>query len=247
MTGLFALMVLVGVLTLPLWLSKRLWAIRSHELQRRWQDAPTAVVDEPIVAVKWARLRAHPRGGAVTLAGLTVGGRYEVEGVATCIRGCQAPAEGCDCGFYAVRPGSEDQVFEPDGGMRRRPTSVRLEVELSGDVLEFEHGYRAARQRVLRVIVPRRCALCARFDDERDAVALLPTVAFANDRDVPLDTTVHLGDRDPWPVLEPACGLHRPADAGMAPIGLVELAGLLGTDVTWEPGPRADGATRQGR
>jgi hypothetical protein len=242
-TGLFALVILVGVATLPLWLGKRLWAMRSRELERRWADAPSAVLDEPIRAVKWARIRVDPEGGAATLAGLTVGDRYEAEGVARCRRGCDAPAEGCDCGFYAIRPGSADQVFDSSDSLRHRTTSVRLEVELSGAVLEFEHGFRAAEQRVLRVLVPRRCALCARFDDEREAVALLPTVAFASQRDVPLDTALHLGDRDAWPALEPACDLHHPGPEELAPIGLVELAGLLGTDVGWESRP-ASGEAR---
>lgn len=237
MTGVLALIVLVGVATLPLWLGNRLWALRSRELERRWASTPDADVDEPLRAVKWARIRADPAGGAATLAGLTVGSRYEVEGVAACVRGCDAPGEGCDCGFYAVRPGSEDAVFDQIEGLRRRPTSVRLEVEVSGDVLEFEHGYRASHQRVLRVVVGRRCASCARFDDHRRAVALLPSVELAHPRLGTAAAGPFLA-RDSWPVLEPVCELHRPGPDELAPIGLVELAGLLGTEVVWEPAGR---------
>lgn len=236
MTGLFALAVLVGVATLPLWLGSRLWAMRSHELQRRWGQVPSADVDEPIRAVKWARIRAAPDRTAASLAGLTVGGRYRAEGEATCARGCRAPGEGCDCGFYAVRPGCEDEVFDTVEGIRRRTTSVRLEVELSGDVLEFDLGYRAARQRVLEVVIPARCAPCSRFGDPRRAVALLPKVGVGDGPDAPLGALGRFGARDSWPVLEPVCELHRPAPDEFAPLGLLELAGLLGTEVTWAPG-----------
>lgn len=237
MTGLLALAVLVGVATLPLWLGGRLWAMRSHELQRRWGQVPSTEVDEPIHAVKWARIRAAPDRTAASLAGLTVGGRYQAEGEATCVRGCRAPGEGCDCGFYAVRPGCEDEVFDTVDGLRRRATSVRLEVELTGDVLEFDLGYRAARQRVLRVVVPSRCAPCSRFDDTRQAVALLPKDGPGHGPDTALGALGRLGGRDPWPVLEPVCELHRPAPDEFAPLGLLELAGLLGTEVAWAPSP----------
>jgi len=234
-SALLALAVLVGVATLPLWLGSRLWAMRSRELERRWGDAPSADVDEPIRAVKWARIRADPEGDAATLSGLTVGGRYQVEGEATCVRGCRAPGEGCDCGFYAVRPGCEDQVFDTVDGLRRRATSARLEVELSGEVLEFDLGYRAARQKVLRVVVPSRCAPCVRFGDTRHAVAMLPKAAPSHGLDPSLGAAVRLGGRDDWPVLEPVCGLHRPPPEEFAPIGLLELSGLLGTEVAWAP------------
>jgi hypothetical protein len=237
MTGLFALAVLVGVATLPLWLGRRLWEMRSRELQRRWGTAPTADLDEPIRAVKWARIRAAPKGNEATLAGLTVGGRYQAEGEATCVRGCRPPGEGCDCGFYAVRPGCEDEVFDTVEGLRRRATSVQLEVELSGEVLEFDLGYRAARQRVLRVLIPSRCAPCARFDDTRHAVAMLPKATAAYGSDLGLGPTGRLGARDSWPVLEPVCDLHRPPPEEFAPIGVVELSGLLGTEVAWAPLP----------
>lgn len=235
MTGLLALVVLVGVATLPLWLGNRLWAMRSRELARRWGDAPSAEVDEPIRAVKWARIRASPEGDAASLSGLTVGGRYQAEGEATCVRGCRAPGEGCDCGFYAVRPGCEDQVFDAVDGLRRRATSVRLEVELSGDVLEFDLGYRAARQRVLRVVVPSRCAPCVRFGDTRHAVAMLPKELPGNGPGLAPGVGARIGGRDSWPVLEPVCGLHRPPPDEFAPVGLLELSGLLGTEVAWAP------------
>ena len=247
MTGLLALLILVAVATLPLWLGSRLWEWRSRELRRCWAGVPTVDVDEPIVGVKWARIRADPQGGGATLAGLTVGGRYEVEGVASCKRGCRAPAEGCDCGFYAVRPGSEDQVFDAAEHRGPRATGVRLEVELSGSVLEYEHGYRASNQRVLRVVVPRRCVLCLPFGDDREAVALLPTVSVAKRLDAPDPSRTHPGGRDPWPVLQPVCELHRPGPDEMAPLGLTDLAGLLGTEVGWDARPAAGGTNQRRR
>lgn len=62
-----------------------------------------------------------------------------------------APDPDCSCGFYAVpadgRP-YHQSLWE---------TSVELQVELRGRIIEHELGYRAQRQIVLEVRVPRMC------------------------------------------------------------------------------------------
>lgn len=62
-----------------------------------------------------------------------------------------APDPECTCGFYAVpadgRP-YHQSLWE---------TSVELQVELRGRIIEHELGYRAQRQIVLEVRVPRMC------------------------------------------------------------------------------------------
>jgi hypothetical protein len=226
--------VLVALATLPVLLDVAVRLLRRRVRRRRWIGIPEVLVDEPIRAVKRARLRASPDGRSATLSGLTLGGRYAVEDDARCPRECSLPTGGCDCGFYAIRPEVEEQIF---GSSERllRATTVRLDVELSGTVLEYELGYRAQHQRVLRVTVPRICASCARFHDLQQAVALLPIpVGLWQPSVSVLSRSSHEG-RESWPTLEPVCDLHRRARADVPATGLADLAGLLGTEVTWEP------------
>lgn len=225
--------VLIALATLPLLVDLAMRVLRRRLRRRRWLGLPERSLDEPIRAVKRARLRASPDGRAATLSGLTLGGRYDVEDDARCPRGCPVPEEGCDCGFYALRPDAERQVL---GAAHRLlcATSVRLDVELSGTVLEYDLGYRAQHQRVLRVVVPRRCAACARFGDRQRAVALVTIPVSCDPMPVSVLSRRNASGREPWPALEPVCELHRRARIDAISIGLPDLAGLLGTDVAWE-------------
>lgn len=225
--------VMVALALLPLLLDLMVAVLRRQIRARRWTGVPEAEVDEPIRAVKRARLRVSPDGRSATLSGLTLGGRYDVEDDARCPRGCVRPADGCDCGFYALRPEAEERVLHPSGRLLR-VTSVRLDVELSGAVLEYELGYRAQHQRVLRVMIPKRCASCARFDEDQEAVALVPVAVNFWQPGVSVLSRTSREGREPWPVLEPACDLHRRARVRAPTIGLADLTGLLGTEVVWE-------------
>jgi len=65
--------------------------------------------------------------------------------------GHQAPAEGCSCGFYAVK----DLVqISPLLQMRAsdRPRVVMGIVELAGTIIEHDFGYRAERARITGII-----------------------------------------------------------------------------------------------
>ena len=228
-----AIAVLIALAAFPLLLDTALRALRRRVRRRRWIGVPETSLDEPIRAVKRARLRLAWDGQAATLSGLTLGCRYDVEDDARCPRGCVRPADGCDCGFYALRPEAETEVFGPNRRLLRA-TSVRLDVELSGAVLEYDLGYRAQSQRVLRVAVPKLCASCLRFDDEREAVALVPIPASFLQPTVTVTSRTSSAGREPWPVLEPTCELHRRARSGAPSVGIADLAGLIGTEVTWE-------------
>lgn len=232
----FAFVILVGLATLPLLLDLAVRLLRRRVRRHRWIGVPEAEIDEPIRAVKRARLRVSPDGRSATLSGLTLGGRYDVEDDARCPRGCQRPADGCDCGFYALRPEVESHVFRTSERMQRA-TTVRLDVELSGSVLEYELGYRAQRQRVLRVAVPTICASCARFGDTQRATGLaaVPPAQYAYSVSVLSRTTP--GGREPWATLEPTCDLHRRARRDEPSVELTDLAGMLGTEVVWEQSP----------
>ena len=230
---LLAFAILIGLVSLPLLLDLGIRVLRRRVRRRRWIGIPEAQIDEPIRAVKRARVRIAPDGCDATLSGLTLGGRYEAEDDARCPRGCPRPAEGCDCGFYALRPETEHHVFRTSERLRRA-TTVRLEVELSGPVLEYELGYRAQHQRVLRVIVPSICAVCARFDDTQEAVALVGVPPAQNPYGVSVLSRTTPGARETWATLEPTCELHRRARRAEPSVGLLELAGMIGTEVVWE-------------
>jgi hypothetical protein len=229
-----ALMILIALGALPVVLDVVLRVLRRRVRRRRWLGIAEAHLDEPLRAVKRARLRISPDGRSATLSGLTLGGRYAAEDDARCPRGCTIPADGCDCGFYALRPDREAEVFGASEHLLRA-TSVRLDVELSGAVLEYDRGYRAQHQRVLRVEVPRICASCARFHDRQEAVTLIAVPASFLPFGGPAIARAPSAHREFWPVLEPACQLHRRTRSEVPGIGLADLAGLLGTEVVWAP------------
>ena len=224
---------LLAIALLPLLLEFATRRLRHGVRRRSWEEVPTEPVDEPIAAVKRARVRLAPDGHAATLTGLTFGGRYDAEARARCPRRCDVPDPGCDCGFYAVRPDVEGRLLGPPDHRATWDPSVRLDVELTGEVLEYELGYRAEEQRVLRVGVPHNCVPCARFERVREAVALAPVPSVLQDpyRSMP---ALPEGSGE-WPLIEPVCEDHRDLRAGRPSIGLVELAGHLGTEVGWDP------------
>jgi hypothetical protein len=85
---------------------------------------------------------------------------YDVESRAVCQAGREhrPPAWRCWCGFYATHdlPTLLD-IWQREHVER---STVLLEVQLSGRVVEHRSGWRAARQVVLAALWNRRCAQC---------------------------------------------------------------------------------------
>ena len=121
---------------------------------------PWDVFATPIVARKLGRL-ALERGEVVVRPAFfrALGGVYGATAKADCPfgRGHDAPEPACTCGFYAVA--TDDELWRLGGD---EPDLAVLEVELSGRVIEHEHGYRASHQRIRTVRMHRRCSRCGR-------------------------------------------------------------------------------------
>ena len=121
---------------------------------------PWDVYATPITARKFARLVRRGDGLAFLPAFFQANSApYSAASRATCELGepHAAPDAQCTCGFYAVD--NDDDLWRLGGG---DPELVVLDVELSGRVIEHEHGYRASDQRVRAVSIPRRCVRCGR-------------------------------------------------------------------------------------
>ncbi|MEX2550323.1 MAG: hypothetical protein WD638_08845 [Nitriliruptoraceae bacterium] len=192
--------------------------------------------DEPIHAVKRAHVRLAPDGTSATLTGLSAGGRYAIDARASCPRGCSVPTPACRCGFYAMHGDLESRDLSANvpWAQRAEPLSVRLDVELSGVVLEYELGYRAERQRVLEVGIPDRCVPCAAEGIDQQAAGLIArerrvSSPFGSGNPFPGDPELR-----GWLELRSACLDHWRAAPGLPALSLPELAELLGTRVTWE-------------
>lgn len=126
-------------------------------------DEPTLPWDvyaTPIIARKFARLVRKGDGLAFLPAFFQANSApYSAAATASCELGepHAAPDAQCTCGFYAVD--NDDDLWRLGGG---DPELIVLDVELSGRVIEHEHGYRASDQRVRAVSIPRRCVRCGR-------------------------------------------------------------------------------------
>jgi hypothetical protein len=125
---------------------------------------------------------------------------------------------GCTCGFYGYRDLAAARVHP-----QLTPSSVLLEVVASGEVLEYERGYRFSHQRVIALEVGRCVALgCARparafarsFDDllpvcgghvGRDFVAsskmVLPDDGYFTFEEVSADLSAQVPKRRPVQVV----------------------------------------------
>jgi hypothetical protein len=231
---------------------------------------------------KVGRLVADPRDGEGRFLGLTVGGLYTSDDEACCevLDGRlppprrwgrrvppaphAAPDLGCTCGFYAFKEAGAavDLLAERPPASRLFGTAL-LEVDLAGTVIEFDRGFRAHRQRVLGVQVPRWCVPCAADGEAQRAGRVagyagrrLETGLRSEVPRVPsayrLAVAVHhvsllerLGGRA---ALRPVCDEHtpRPDDAAschgaeVVVLELAELAGRLGTEVRWLEDGRFD-------
>ncbi len=121
---------------------------------------PWDVYATPIKGRKFARLVRRGDGIAFLPAFFQANSApYSAIARATCELGepHAAPDAQCTCGFYAVD--NDDDLWRLGGG---DPELVVLDVEMSGQVIEHEHGFRASDQHVSAVSIPRRCVRCGR-------------------------------------------------------------------------------------
>jgi hypothetical protein len=231
-------------------------------------------VDRPR-GYKVAKLVAVADADRAGFLGLTLGGLYDADAPAVCevLAGSvpprrrwgrrarppdhTAPDLGCTCGFYAYQlrePATELLAGRPP--VSRLLGTALLEVDLAGTVIEFQRGFRAGRQRVLGVQVPRWCVPCAANGEARRAERLGGLDGDALDAAMRAEVPrLPPGSRVPVAVhyagllarlagraaLRPVCDHHArsgspPAWAGPAPTVTVELAtlaGWLGTETRW--------------
>ena len=114
---------------------------------------PWDVFATPLEARKLARLGVE--NGDVVLRPAfyrQLGASYGAVAHATCpLSGHDAPQADCSCGFYAVA--DEGQLWRLGAD---EPELAVVDVELSGRIIEHDHGYRASDQRVPRRPCPRR-------------------------------------------------------------------------------------------
>jgi hypothetical protein len=120
---------------------------------------PWDVFATPIEACKLARLGIEH--GEVLLHPAfyrQLGASYGPVAHAVCpLHDHDAPQADCSCGFYAVA--DESQLWRLGAD---EPELAVVDVELSGRIIEHDHGYRASDQRVHAVRVHGVCIRCGR-------------------------------------------------------------------------------------
>jgi hypothetical protein len=255
------------------------WARFGRQRALRSERLPSA---ERPRGSKVGRLVVDPRDGQGRFLGLTVGGLYTSDAEARCevLDGRlppprrwgrrvlpaphAAPELGCTYGFHAFN--AADAAVDL---LAERPPASRLfgaallEVDLAGTVIEFDRGFRAGRQRVLGVQVPRWCVPCAADGRARRAERMagyagarlesglrseVPRVPSAYRLAVAVHHASLLERLAGRAALRPVCDEHTPPDDGAASadsvevvvLGLAELAGRLATEVRWLADGRFD-------
>lgn len=197
---------------------------------------------------KAAQLLLSPDGRRVRLAGVAMGGLYEVEDGAVCIlgRGHEPPHLACECGFYAfaARREAADLLGRRLGFDQEVVVETLCSVDLAGTVIVCERGYRAGWQRVLDVGVLPWCAACAGRGILEAAAALgadappAPVPRLTGHGQLAAEALDRLHpaarQRREWAALRPLCGsCAAETPPGGTVLGLVELTGALGTEVGW--------------
>jgi hypothetical protein len=171
------------------------------------------------------------------LAGIT-SQSYGIDTVARCRRRtCQPPGLDCLCGFYAFRDRTRALELLGQLGTRHPArTYVLLTVDLDGTVLEYESGFRAQRQRVLRIDIPNACMRCLRAGEIAPAVTFMAHPQFRGEQLLYERTLLA---RIALPVgsapVRPLCEAHVPARADQHRMGLDALRRLLATEVALLP------------
>lgn len=223
------------VLTLPL-LARGLAETAQRRMRRSaWNDLATTASLDALRGYKIAQLIVGP-GDEAWLAGVT-SLRYRVDEVARCRRrGCVPPGLDCRCGFYAFRDRTRAvELLRQLTGRHPARSYVLLTADLDGEVLEYEAGFRAQRQRVLRIELQGICTRCLRDGDRTAAVAFVAHAQFRGEqllyeRTLSARMALPLGSAP----VRPVCREHLPSDGGRV-FDLARLRGLTGTEVALLP------------
>lgn len=222
------------LLVVPILMSHLVAGMSRSATRMQWLAMEEELSLEPEVAYKTAQVLLAADGRSAMLSGVTEGRAYEADCEAACKRpGCEPPGLDCVCGFYAFRSRAEanGMLGRTIGYYGVRPTAL-LTVELEGDVLEYERGFRAQHQKVTSVSFTLGCDLCERFDVHRDAVCLAASDTFVPRRFTGLGNptvTLPVG----YLPIRPVCATHIPDEPGSHLTDTDELGFLLGTRVEW--------------
>lgn len=195
-----------------------------------WAGRDVRLRDEPFRGHKIAQLIVGD--DRAWLTGV-MGARYDVDDHARCLRrDCDPPGLSCFCGFYAFRDRQRAlELIDRLASIHPTRSYVLLTVDLDGEVLEYEHGFRAQRQRVVRIEVADRCQPCA-AEGHRAAADLVTHPRFRSEQ---LLAQQDLISRIALPMgsapLRPLCARHTPTTLARRHT-LPELRGLIGTEVT---------------
>ena len=194
----------------------------------------------PIAACKLGRLGVEHGDVVVRPAFFRgVGDVYGAVARASCPYGTahDVPGRDCSCGFYAV--GTEDELWRLGG---ENPELAVLEVELSGRVIEHDHGYRASNQRIRRVRLHGRCTRCGRRAEvlhHQRFGALVPACRRCARRPVTIaDASASLGAPVTFDADEasPASGLRRVGLMLVQALGPVAVVALgIALALVWYP------------
>lgn len=197
---------------------------------------------------KAAQLLISPDGDRVRLAGIAVGGVYDVDDAAVCIlgRSHEPPQLGCECGFYAFdrRGDATDLLCRRLGLDQEVVVEALCTVDLAGTVVVCDRGYRAGWQRVLDVGMLPWCASCASRGVLVRATVLgaepppAPVPRFTGRAQLSTEALTRLHPaarlRREWSALRPLCDPCADSRADDGPIlRLVDVTGELGTEVYW--------------
>lgn len=222
------------VLALPLLARGLAEAVQRRARRSQWAGFAPEPAPDPFRGYKIAQLIVGPDDA--WLAGVT-SLRYGVDELARCRRrSCRPPGLDCRCGFYAFRERAEAVELLRQLGARHPARSyVLLTADLDGEVLEYELGFRAQRQRVLRIEIPDACARCLRDGYLRPAATFLAHPHFRGEqllyeRTLSARIALPLGSAP----VRPVCDDHAPEGAARR-FTLLELRGLTGTEVTLLP------------
>ena len=225
----------LSVLALPLLARGLAEAVQRHARRSAWA---THGPEESLDAFRGHKIAQLIVGANETawLAGVT-SLRYGIDELARCRRrGCTPPGLDCRCGFYAFR--DRERAVDLLGQLTARHPArsyVLLTVDMDGAVLEYELGFRAQRQRVLRIELPNVCTRCLRDGYLRTAVGF---VAHPHFRGEQLLYERTLSARVALPAgsapVRPVCDDHMPVGAGRW-YDLPRLRGLTRTEVALLP------------
>ena len=218
---------------LPVALPGLLFLVERRLRRRAWLSREEELSVDAQRAHKVALLLAEADGGRVLLGGITQGRAYVVDDEAACPRArCESPGLDCVCGFYALKDRSEaEDLLASNYPLRTAWNGALLTVELAGRVLQYERGYRAQYQRVLRVEIGPQCTRCLRRGEIRRATAVGGRPV--ERREVVLGGSGRLHEPAARVPLRPVCPDHTPEGDDAVVLDLAELANRLGTEVVW--------------